>query len=55
MKTPRIFSLEAALEYLNDDEFCEITPKSIRLRKKLLNRGERERAEKQRKNAEVNS
>lgn len=55
MKTPRIFSLEAALEYLNDDEYCEITPKSIRLRKKLLNRGERERAEKQRKNAEVNS
>ncbi|MNL61410.1 hypothetical protein D3C87_1853270 [compost metagenome] len=55
MKTPRIFSLEAALEYLNDDEFCEITPKSIRLRKKLLNRGERDRAEKQRKNAEVNS
>ncbi|RAU99208.1 translational GTPase TypA [Paenibacillus sp. YN15] len=55
MKTPRIFSLEAALEYLNDDEYCEITPKSIRLRKKLLNRGERERADKQRKNAEVNS
>lgn len=55
MKTPRLFSLEAALEYLNDDEYCEITPKSIRLRKKLLNRGERERAEKQRKNAEINS
>lgn len=55
MKTPRIFSLEAALEYLNDDEYCEITPKSIRLRKKLLNRGERERADKQRKNAEINS
>lgn len=53
MKTPRLFSLEAALEYLNDDEYCEITPKSIRLRKKLLNRGERERAEKHRKNAEV--
>lgn len=53
MKTPRLFSLEAALEYLNDDEYCEITPKTIRLRKKLLNRGERERAEKQRKNAEA--
>jgi GTP-binding protein len=52
MKTPRLFSLEAALEYLNDDEYCEITPKTIRLRKKLLNRGERERAEKNRKNAE---
>ncbi|MNJ04714.1 hypothetical protein D3C73_1656000 [compost metagenome] len=55
MKTPRLFSLEAALEYLNDDEYCEITPKSIRLRKKILNRGERERSDKQRKNAESNA
>ncbi|AEI42631.1 translational GTPase TypA [Paenibacillus mucilaginosus] len=54
MKTPRLYSLEAALEYLNDDEYCEITPKSIRLRKKILNKGERERAEKNRKNAEAN-
>ena len=36
MKTPRTMSLEQALEYLNDDEYCEITPKSIRLRKKIL-------------------
>jgi len=49
LKTPRLFSLEQALEYLNDDEFCEITPKSIRLRKKILNKSERERAEKHRK------
>ncbi len=53
LKTPRIFSLEQALEYLNDDEYCEITPKSIRLRKKLLNKGERERAEKHRKMAQA--
>jgi len=52
LKTPVIFSLEQALEYLNDDEFCEITPKSIRLRKKILNKSERERAEKQRKMAQ---
>lgn len=51
LKTPIIFSLEQALEYLNDDEYCEITPKSIRLRKKLLNKSERERAEKHRKMA----
>ncbi|WP_145323213.1 MULTISPECIES: translational GTPase TypA [Paenibacillus] len=51
IKTPIIFSLEQALEYLNDDEYCEITPKSIRLRKKILNKSERERAEKQRKMA----
>lgn len=49
MKTPRMLSLEQALEYLNDDEYCEITPKSIRLRKKILNKNERERAEKHRK------
>ncbi|WP_088547433.1 translational GTPase TypA [Paenibacillus aquistagni] len=53
MKTPRLFSMEQALEYLNDDEYCEITPKSIRLRKKILNKSERERAEKYRKNAEA--
>lgn len=55
MKTPRLYSLEAALEYLNDDEYCEITPKSIRLRKKILNKSERERAEKHRKMAEANA
>lgn len=52
MKTPRLYSLEQALEYLNDDEYCEITPSSIRLRKKILNKNERERVEKHRKNAE---
>ncbi|MNW25280.1 hypothetical protein D3C74_20190 [compost metagenome] len=55
LKTPRIFSLEQALEYLNDDEYCEITPQSIRLRKKILNKSERERSEKQRKMAQANS
>ncbi|WP_018756709.1 translational GTPase TypA [Paenibacillus terrigena] len=54
MKTPRLYTLEQALEYLNDDEYCEITPKSIRLRKKILNKNERERAEKHRKTAEAN-
>lgn len=54
MKTPRLYSLEQALEYLNDDEYCEITPKSVRIRKKILNKSERERAEKQRKTAEAN-
>jgi len=49
MKAPRLYSLEQALEYLNDDEYCEVTPKSIRLRKKILNKSERDRAEKHRK------
>jgi GTP-binding protein len=55
LKTPRLFSLEQALEYLNDDEYCEVTPVSIRLRKKILNKGERERFEKQRKMARAES
>jgi GTP-binding protein len=49
MKKPRIMTLEEALEYLNDDELCEITPESIRLRKKILNKSERERASKKKK------
>lgn len=47
LKTPHIFSLEEALEYLGDDEYCEITPKNVRLRKKVLKKAERERAQKQ--------
>ncbi|WP_372662979.1 translational GTPase TypA [Cohnella sp.] len=53
LKSPRLMSLEEALEYLNDDELCEITPKNIRLRKKFLNKSERERSEKQRRTAEA--
>ncbi|GAE32648.1 translational GTPase TypA [Halalkalibacter hemicellulosilyticus] len=49
MKKPRIMTLEEALEYLNEDEYCELTPESIRLRKKILNKSEREREEKRRK------
>ncbi|ATY84713.1 translational GTPase TypA [Kyrpidia spormannii] len=44
LKTPRKMSLEAALEYLADDEYCEITPKAVRLRKRILSKSERERA-----------
>lgn len=44
MKKPRIMTLEESLEYLNEDEYCEVTPESIRLRKKILNKAERERA-----------
>ena len=34
---PIIFSLEEAIEFITDDELIEVTPKSIRLRKKILN------------------
>ncbi|MBX6394493.1 MAG: translational GTPase TypA [Alicyclobacillaceae bacterium] len=43
LKVPRRMTLEAALEYLEEDEYCEVTPKSIRLRKKILTKSERER------------
>ena len=33
---PRILSLEQAIEFINDDELVEVTPKSIRLRKRIL-------------------
>ncbi|MFW5733251.1 MAG: translational GTPase TypA [Planctomycetota bacterium] len=43
LKAARRMSLEEALEYVEDDELVEITPQSIRLRKRLLNEGERRR------------
>ncbi len=41
---PIQMSLEQAIEFIQDDELVEVTPKSIRLRKKILNSKERERA-----------
>ncbi len=35
--TPVVFSLEEAIEFITDDELIEVTPKSIRLRKRILN------------------
>ena len=52
IKTPKKLSLEESLEFLSDDEYCEITPETIRLRKQILNKGEREKANKRRKQAE---
>ncbi|GAB2319948.1 translational GTPase TypA [Alkalibacterium sp. s-m-22] len=46
IKRPRIMTLEESLEFLADDEYCEVTPESIRLRKKILNKNEREKAAK---------
>ena len=41
---PIVMSLEKAIEFIQDDELVEVTPKSIRLRKKILNNKDRERA-----------
>lgn len=47
LKEPRLLSLEESIEFLNDDELVEITPKSVRIRKKILDKNERNRAAKQ--------
>ena len=44
---PIIFSLEEALEYIKEDEYIEVTPKSMRMRKIILDEIERKRANKQ--------
>ena len=44
---PIIFSLEEALEYIQEDELVELTPKSIRLRKIYLDENERKRRKNQ--------
>ena len=43
LTTPRIFSLEQCLEFLADDELLECTPKSLRIRKRILDHSERMR------------
>jgi GTP-binding protein len=47
LKAARKLSLEAAIEYIEDDELVEITPKSVRLRKKILEESMRKRSERQ--------
>ncbi|HVT10486.1 MAG TPA: translational GTPase TypA, partial [Polyangia bacterium] len=46
LSPPRVFSLEAALEFINDDELVEVTPEALRLRKRFLDHNERKRIEK---------
>ncbi|MGI6420078.1 MAG: translational GTPase TypA [Thermoguttaceae bacterium] len=48
LKPPRVLSLEAALEYIEEDELVEVTPSQIRLRKVLLQEVQRRRAARQR-------
>ena len=46
-------TLEESLEYLIEDEYCEVTPESIRLRKKILNKNEREKHDKRKEKKET--
>jgi GTP-binding protein len=53
LKAPRQMSLEEALEYIEDDELVEVTPKSIRLRKKLLNEADRRKESRRERDREA--
>src|SRR5712691_8687908 len=50
---PLRMTLEKALAYIGDDEYVEVTPKSIRLRKKLLDPNDRKKAERQKEAEQV--
>ncbi|MCA9296909.1 MAG: translational GTPase TypA, partial [Phycisphaerales bacterium] len=54
LRAPREFTLESALEYIEADELVEVTPSAIRMRKRLLNEGERKRASRSEKQRLVN-
>ncbi len=49
IKKPKQLTLEESVEFLNDDEYCEVTPESIRLRKQILEKNAREKASKKKK------
>jgi GTP-binding protein len=51
LEAQRVLSLDDAIEYIGDDELVEVTPKSFRLRKKLLSADERKREQKKREMA----
>ena len=48
LKPPRVLTLEAALEYIDDEELVEVTPSSIRLRKIIMSETERRKAARRR-------
>lgn len=52
LSSPRIMSLDEAIEYLSDDDLLEVTPESLRIRRKVLNHPERQRLIKRAKYAQ---
>ncbi|MGO4942987.1 translational GTPase TypA [Ruoffia tabacinasalis] len=49
IKQPKILTLEESLQFMDEDEYCEVTPESIRLRKQILDKSAREKASKKEK------
>ena len=54
LDTPFVMSLDDAIDYISDDEFVEITPKNVRLRKRILNTEDRRSARKNKQNGNGN-
>lgn len=46
IKTPRKMTLEESIQFMADDEYCEITPENVRLRKRILDKSMRAKANK---------
>jgi GTP-binding protein len=55
LTTPRTMNLEDAITYIRDDELVEVTPKWIRIRKRILDQGQRLRNIRTAKNEKVNA
>jgi GTP-binding protein len=53
LKSPRLMSLEMALEYIEEDELVEITPTAVRMRKRILKEAERRRSERSARDRET--
>jgi GTP-binding protein len=53
LEPPKIHTLEQAIEWIADDEYIEVTPKSLRLRKRYLDHNERVRNSKKKAEAVV--
>jgi len=49
LETPLNLSLEEALDYISEDELVEVTPKSVRIRKKFLTENERKKSKRDEK------
>ena len=46
IKEPKILTLEESMNFIADDEYCEVTPESIRMRKMILDSNQRAKAKK---------
>ena len=55
LKAARPITLEYAMEYIEDDELVEITPASVRMRKKLLSEAERRKVERAARDREADA